>query len=75
MSGLIANEIVKQLEALPGGLQRQVLEYVQRLKASGTSGVPGKELVRFAGVIPPDDLERMREAIESGCERVYLDGA
>lgn len=33
-------------------------------------GTPGKEFLRFAGTIPPDDCRRMEEAIEAGCERV-----
>jgi hypothetical protein len=27
-------------------------------------------LLGFAGVIQPDDLDRMRQAIEEGCEQV-----
>lgn len=34
------------------------------------SGVPGRQLVRFAGAIPPDDLQLMQQAIEADCERV-----
>ena len=33
-------------------------------------GTPGKEFLRFAGTIPPEDCRRMEEAIEAGCERV-----
>jgi hypothetical protein len=33
-------------------------------------GTPGKELLRFAGTISPEDCRRMAEAIEVGCERV-----
>jgi hypothetical protein len=33
-------------------------------------GVPGPQLLRFAGAISPDDLQLMRQAIEEGCERV-----
>jgi len=36
-------------------------------------GKPGQTLTRFAGWIAPDDLALMREAVESGCERVDLD--
>ena len=34
------------------------------------SGVPGQQLLRFAGAIPLDDIQLMRQAIEEGCERV-----
>ncbi len=36
---------------------------------SAPHGVPGQQLQRFAGTIPLDDLELMREAIEQDCER------
>lgn len=45
---------------------------VQKKKISDdpTKGTPGRELLRFAGTIPPEDCRRMEEAIEAGCERV-----
>jgi len=70
MSSPITEEVVKELEVLPDNLQRKVLEFVQTLKETRERGVPGTQLLRFAGVIPRQDLERMREAIEAGCERV-----
>jgi hypothetical protein len=35
-------------------------------------GIPGVDLLGFAGHIPPDDLQRMSDAIEEGCEAVNL---
>jgi hypothetical protein len=32
--------------------------------------VPGKELLRFAGILTPEEAELMERAIEEGCERV-----
>lgn len=72
MNKSIITEIVAQMETLPNNLQQQVLEYVRTLKASTQSGVPGRQLVRFAGSIPLEDLQQMNEAIESGCEQVDL---
>lgn len=69
----IIEQVVEQLESLPENLQRRVLEFVQSLKGSAFRGVPGKQLIRFAGFIPLDDLQLMRQAIESGCEQVDLD--
>ncbi|WP_256678104.1 MULTISPECIES: hypothetical protein [Fischerella] len=37
-----------------------------------TLGTPGEQLLRFAGSIPPDDLQEIREAIEQDCERVDI---
>jgi hypothetical protein len=36
-------------------------------------GAPGKQLLEFAGVIPPDDFELMRQAIEQECSRMDFD--
>jgi hypothetical protein len=73
MSNSIIDKVVEHLATLPDSLQRQVLEFVQTLKASIRQGVPGRELLQFAGAIPLDDLQLMRQAIEAGCEQVELD--
>ena len=73
MKNNITIQVVEHLEALPDNLQRQVLEFVQALHLLAQRGVSGKQLLQFAGTIPPDDLELMREAIEAECERVDLD--
>jgi hypothetical protein len=70
MKGSVAQKIVNQVEVLPDNLQRQALAYVETLTASGQHGVPGQQLLRFAGTIPPRDLKRMRRVIEMGCEYV-----
>ena len=72
MSNTIITEVVQQMENLPSNLQQQVLEFTKRLRVSVQRGVPGKKLLRFAGVIPLDDLQLMSQAIESGCEQVDL---
>jgi hypothetical protein len=54
-------------------MQRQVLEYVRTLTTHAPSGVPGPELLRFAGAVPRIDLERIGQAIEEDCERVDKD--
>ena len=72
MSNTIITEVVQQMENLPSNLQQQVLEFTKRLRVSVQRGVPGKKLLRFAGVIPLDDLQLMSQAIENGCEQVAL---
>ncbi len=67
MSNPIVSQVVEQLTALPYNLQRQVLDFVRALKASTQHGVPGKQLLRFAGFIPLDDLQAMRQATDTGC--------
>jgi hypothetical protein len=69
----IADEVVEQLRGMPQPLQRQVLEFVRTLMKGEVRGTPGQQLLRFAGSIPPDDLQLMREAIEQDCEQVDID--
>jgi len=51
----------------------QVLEFARTLAGSTIQGVPGWQLLRFAGAIPPDDIQLMRSAIEQDCEQVDTD--
>lgn len=66
----VVSEVIEQLRGLPDDLKRKVLEFVRTLKRPDHDGVSGRALVAFAGVIPPEDLEAIRRAIEEGCERV-----
>jgi len=70
MSNLIKAKVIEHLETLPENLQRQVLAFVLTLQKVVRQGVPGKELLEFAGSIPLDDLKLMQRAIEDGCEQV-----
>ena len=70
MNTLIVNKVIEQLKALPYELQWRVFEFTRALTVSTPHGVPGQQLLRFAGVIPLDDLQLMRLAIEQGCERI-----
>lgn len=69
----IIHEVVEQLKVMPEHLQWQVLEFVRSLVNAEVRGTPGQQLLRFAGSIPSDDLQLMREAIEQDCERVDID--
>lgn len=69
MDTSIVERVVEQLKIMPQNLQQQVLEFTLAL-AGSTKGVPGEQLLPFAGAIPPDDIQLMREAIEQDCEQV-----
>ncbi len=73
MDNPVILKVVEQMETLPDKLQQQVLEYVQALKASVQPGTPGRQLLRFAGFIPSEDLQEMKQAIATGSEQVDLD--
>ena len=66
----IVEKVIEQLRSLPYELQWRVLEFTRALALSTPHGVPGQQLLRFAGAISLDDVQLMREAIEQGCERV-----
>ena len=70
----IREELLKQLEQLSLDKQRELLAYACSLmeSASPSTGTPGKELVRFGGVIEANDLLKIAQAIEDDCERVDL---
>ena len=68
MSTAIKTRVMEQLETLPDDLQRQVLAFVQSLQTLARQGILGRQLLQFAGAIPSDDLELMRQVIETGCE-------
>ena len=67
-----SEKLMKQIETLPNALQQRVMEYVQSLSIRSIHhrGVPGANLIKFAGLIPKKDLNVMRKVIEDGCERV-----
>ncbi|NER23692.1 MAG: hypothetical protein F6J86_27185 [Symploca sp. SIO1B1] len=72
MSTSIINKVIEQLTLMPQDKQLQVLEFAQTLVKVEVRGTPGEELLSFAGSIPPDDLQLMREAIEHDCEQVDI---
>jgi len=69
----IIEKVVEQLQDLPFELQWRVLEFTRALALSAPRGVPGSQLLHFAGSIPPEDLRKIRETIEQGCERIDAD--
>lgn len=68
MSSSLSTEILVHFEALPLNLQEQVLSLVRTLDASLHRGTPGRQLLRFAGLIQASELAAMSQAIEEGCE-------
>ena len=67
-------EIVQRLENLSPGQQRQVLDFTLELSGESPKGISGKELLEFAGLFPPEDLEEIKKAIEEDCGQVDASG-
>ena len=66
----VEKEILDEIHKLGKGQQAEVLEFVRSLAKSELEGAPGKTLLRFAGTIDREDLDRMAEAIQADCESV-----
>lgn len=71
MSEAIKTELLEELRKLDEPKQQKLLEFARSLRTKLPPGVPGKELLKFAGTISKEDLKLMKEAIEEGCEQVY----
>lgn len=63
----LVEQIIQAVNRLTPDVQQKVLDFTSALMPRG---VPGKELLRFAGTIAADDLELMKHAIETECERI-----
>lgn len=68
----VKKEIIDQIGMLDYEHQRRVLDFVRALAVTKPKGVPGKQLLPFAGTFPADDLKVMEQAIEDNCEKVNL---
>ncbi|MEW6386297.1 MAG: hypothetical protein AB1491_02105 [Thermodesulfobacteriota bacterium] len=68
----VKQEIIKQLDRLPLELQYRVLNFAQELALSRPKGVPGKQLLPFAGILRADEAAALTQAIEEGCERIDI---
>jgi hypothetical protein len=68
----LEQEILSQLHTLALPQQREVLAFVRTL-AVAPVGVPGSELLAFAGIVDIRDLAALKQAIDVDCEQVNLD--
>lgn len=69
----IQDALLNEVAQLPPALQERVVEYARTLVQGRPRGTPGTELLRFAGILDPEDARAMMEAIEEGCEQVDPD--
>lgn len=67
----LEQELRQHLDTLTPEQQRRVVDFARTLAAP--KGVPGSDLLHFAGTIEPDDLALISDAIEADCERINAD--
>ena len=70
----LKKELDIQWENLPSVQQRQVVEFARALNQSRPRGIPGKDLLRFAGTLSDQEAKEMMEAIEEGCGKIDYEG-
>ena len=73
MNTSIIDRVVEQLKVMPHQKQWQVLQFTETLLKAEVRGTPGKQLLRFAGSIPSDELQLMNQAISQDCEEIDID--
>ena len=61
-------EIVKRLDRLTSMQQKQILNTVLSFLGEPVRGSSGKEMLKFVGLFPPEDLEQIKRAIKEDCE-------
>ena len=72
MNSEIISEAAAQMAILPYKFQKRALKFIQELSLPQKSGVPGKNLLKYAGFIPPDDLRIMSDVIENDCRKIDI---
>jgi len=66
----IEKELHEQLERMGPDQKRRILEFARSLARSAVTGTAGRNITRFAGTIPAEDLDAIEAEIEKGCEQV-----
>lgn len=69
----IERQLHEELTGLNVAQQRRVLEYARAMASEKPRGVSGTALLGLIGLIPPDELKLMADAIEEDCGQVNLD--
>ena len=73
METSILREIIEQVRILPDNMQYKVLSIIKELRMQTQQGIPGITLLQFLGSIPAQDIDQIRETIQSGCEQIDFD--
>jgi hypothetical protein len=70
----IQSDLLREVSQLTPPQQRRVVEYAHSLVTSRPRGTPGRQLLKFAGILSAEEAKAMMDAIEEGCERVDANG-
>ena len=73
MNQVLIERVTHQLELLPDDVIQRVLTFINTLKHHRIKGIPGIQLMKFAGTLRAEDGEQMLHTIEHDCRRIDLD--
>jgi hypothetical protein len=68
----IKKKLIEDLNNLPFDSQKKVQEFAHALLITQHRGKSGKEMIKFSGILTNDEAGELKQIIESGCEKVYL---
>ena len=57
----IQQELLRELDRLPVEQQRRVLDFAHGLAIPTPEGTPGSELIKFSGILSPEEAEAMAQ--------------
>lgn len=66
----IEKELHEQLGRMGLDQKRRILEFARALARSAVPGTVGRDITRFAGTIPAENLDAIEAEVEKGCEQV-----
>ncbi len=66
----LQEELRQKMDQLSPAMQRRVLDFARAMAESTPQGVPGNELLQFAGIMSPSEADEFLRGIEEDCERV-----
>ncbi len=70
----IKKKLIDDLNNLTFDSQKKVQEFAHALLVTQTRGQSGKEMLKFSGILKHDDAGELKKIIESGCEKVDING-
>jgi hypothetical protein len=69
MNSYIIEKVIDQSKVMPREMQWRVLEFTRALNHSTPRGVPGQQLLSFAGAISQEDVKLINDVLEQNFER------
>lgn len=70
MNKPLPSELISELEKLKEDDVARVLTYTRSLTMKDARGARGSDLLKYAGTISKEDLDKMSAAVEEACERI-----